>query len=1287
MKPIHSLIPIDKVITMPKTVFTPQQERAIATRDCDLLVSAAAGSGKTAVLVERIIRIITNEQKPVDIDRLLVVTFTEAAAAEMRQRILKGIEQRLSENPDSVHLQKQAMLINNSSIMTIHSFCLSVIRKYFYLIDIDPSFRIVDGAESDLLKAEIMRDLFEQLYESDDEEFLQSVFGSNDNSDFLNLVSCFGDKIKDDGLQELALKMFDFIQSCPWPESWLLYWLDKLDLQSIDELEQTDWYKYFAEDARISLSGCLSSVDIVEGLCRHPQINPAAIQVLEDDRQKLTSAMKSLDSGFSAFYQAMAFSFATMRLAIPGKKSSDDDEETIALKQLISDIRTADIKKPVSDMQKKALSLSPEGIVKNISFSCANIRTLCKVVIAFSKRFYDVKRARNIADFGDFEHLCIKALTQPDSGFDKILPSIAAMELRQKFNEVLTDEYQDSNLVQELILSLVSKNRDARNRFMVGDIKQSIYRFRMANPELFREKYYSYGTNEGDLEQRIDLSKNFRSRKSVLCAINFIFKQIMTDYLGEVIYDEDAMLYYGADYLPFDDANAEKTEVLVLDTSETGKPDDNTDIDAETEDNTESVNEQESDEIIAELTNAELEATMVANRIKQLLGADSGKPFQVTEKDGFRDIEPRDIVILLRSTRNVADAYVRALGDIDLPSFSDTSTGYFESMEIMTILSLLRIVDNPRQDIHLISALYSSVYGVTADELLSIRQCLARGMFYDCVLEYTRVYEDSLSQKLCRFLSDLDRWRNMAVYMSISELLQAIYGDSGYFDYAGTMPGGAVRQANLRALFERAVRYEKTRLKSLFNFIMYIEKIQKGKTEFGSAKVISENENVVRVMSIHKSKGLEFPVVFVCGLGRRFNLSDATSPVLLHQKLGVGAVSIDSDLRIKYNTLSRYAISKKIIIESLSEEMRVLYVALTRAKEKIILSACIKDIARRIDVIKRYSCDGKPAVNPYFLSKKRCFFDWIISALLRHRDIVKHLSVETERWNEKLFNDESRWSIAINKKSDFVANSSKDGAGFDVKQQFDLIDKDKDYSGRKNEITNNISFVYPYSAVAEIPSKISISEIKRINYELQTKDSESFYSPKITDELRRPDFLQSGKSRNIYTPARKGVLLHAVMEHLDVSMHHEYSEIKKLIHSLTAKGIFSEEDAQHIDIKKIEAFSQSSLADRMRKSKNVMKEIPFVLGMKPEEINPSWVGCKNERVLVHGIIDCLFEEEDGFVLLDYKSDKVMPSTAETVLERYKIQIGVYKRAVLAAMNGRLKQSVIYFFELGRWFEV
>ena len=645
---------------MNKPVFTIDQQKAIDLRNSDILVSAAAGSGKTAVLVERIIQIITNDEKPIDIDRLLVVTFTEAAASEMKARILAAINKKLEENPENEHLSKQVMLIHKANITTIHSFCLGVVRKYFYLIDVDPSFSIVDSTEAELLKIQLMRELFEELYITDNKELFNEVFQYDNNESFLELVECFGDKVKDDSLQNFCINVYNFIQSSPMPEKWLDENCEKLNISTLEELEKAEWYPTFLYHIEETINSALIANDLIYDLCHSEMVDEKSFATVESDRAKLMNVLDNMEKGFVELYNSLRFSFDRITLKLRGKDNKS--EEATAYCDNISDIRNKYVKLPIAELNKKVFFVSPKNILKNVGDSYYNIKTITQIVKAFSNRFYELKRNRNIADFSDFEHLCIKALIDKNSTIDNIILTPASLELREYFHEILTDEYQDSNLVQEMILSSISKKTfNQKNRFMVGDIKQSIYKFRMANPEIFIGKYNKF-SDEGD-EKRINLSLNFRSRENILNCINYIFKQIMS-LAREVEYDKYASLYYGANY-PISDSNLD-TEVVIIDCDDEINEKDEAENNAD--DNSENNNEEDD---ILDLSNAELEAKVVCDKILSLFGKnEKNEIFQVYDKSGsYRNVEYSDILILLRSPKSVSETFLREFAKMEIACF------------------------------------------------------------------------------------------------------------------------------------------------------------------------------------------------------------------------------------------------------------------------------------------------------------------------------------------------------------------------------------------------------------------------------------------------------------------------------------------------------------------------------------------------------------------------------------------------------------------------------------------
>lgn len=1224
-------------------IFTQEQTSAIYMRDCDLLVSAAAGSGKTAVLVERIIQMVTNIEKPIDIDRLLVVTFTEAAALEMRQRIYKAIAAKIKEKPHNEHLNRQLILLSNASIMTIHSFCLSTIRKYFYEINIDPSFRVADVTETALLKQEVLRELFEARYEQ------------ADSSSFTKLVEFYGNSIKDDALQTLVLDIYEFVQSNPNPENWLVEQAESFHFDNDEDYYNGALYKYFVKDTEKVLEAALKSIDNALLLCKNPNLHESYLKATESDKEKIAKSIDALKKGLPAFYDAVNFKFESLSGA--KSKTADGtmtDEEIKILKEEIKTNREM-LKSEIKKIQEKALFKPPALMLQDLRDSYPIIKELCSVVIEFSVLFSAAKRSKNIADFNDFEHLCLKVLEN----------ELIADEIRQKYEEVLIDEYQDINLVQETILKSVSrKSLGTPNRFMVGDIKQSIYRFRMANPDLFREKYNTYSKEDGSPERLINLSKNFRSRNAVLNSINFIFRRLMSDELGEVMYDENAALYFGADYYEGDSEN-NKTEVCLIntgaDSDDAGNQSDDDDVGADLRVRPSAAGgnlppaDDETQDLLQDLTKYELEAKIVAARIKKLT-----ENFMVTNHEGgYRKAQFSDVVILLRSQKLVADVFARELKKADIPAFAGSSSGYFEVVEIMTILSFLQVIDNPRQDIPLISTMYSPLFSFTADELVEVRRHGEGKLFYDCVVGYANDAErrggpecPPIQQRLINFIDTLNRWRDRAVYTEISELLWEIYEETDYYNYVGALMGGNVRQANLRALFERAVQYEKTSLKGLFHFVKYIEKLQKSDTELGDAKVMSESENLVRIMSIHKSKGLEFPIVFVCGLGKKFNMQDAQKGFLMHQDLGFGSFYLDLERRIRSNTINRYAIGKMIKRESLSEELRVLYVALTRAKEKLILVGSTAKLPEE---------NGRTTFTPTI--NMTTYLEWILFAL----------AVETDN---QLFNIYTKTRSEVE-----IAEAETADRTVDMIAKLEQIDVDADYSGMKDAIYKRLSYVYPNLSATVIPSKMSVSEIKRLYYQEIIGNSETLDSVGADLRVRLQTFAKPQFITGVMPPnqAEIGTIFHTVLEHMDFSKLKNITDIENFITELVNKNILAKEETPYININAIYKFLSSDIAKRMNRAANLSREAHFTIGVSPSEIKGEWADISEEKIIVHGIIDCFFEEDDGIVLVDYKTDNFKIDKIDAVVDKYRLQLALYKNAIEKSTGKKVIQSILYFF--------
>ena len=938
--------------------WTEEQKQAIYEKGSNILVAAAAGSGKTAVLVERIINKIINEH--VDIDKLLVVTFTNAAASEMRERVLNAIYKKIDENPEDERLQRQISLLSKASICTIDSFCLDVVKNNFFEIDISQNFRIGDTTEIEILKQEVLEDLFEEKYEAED-------------NDFQKLINTYTSYRDDTQLKELILKIYTYIQSNPFPQKWLHEKVEMFNLSENLEQDfaQTIWGKQLLKQVEEILEDGIIKLEIEKNnLYKFNELSKY-YAIINDDIEQLEMLKLNLDTWDKAYEIASNIKFKTW---------ATDRKITLEAKDIAKMTRDG-VKETLKKVLDKILIFNSKEANEDINDMYLILSKLEKIIIQFGEKFEKRKKEKNIVDFSDIEHFALKILLDENSK-----PSEIAKRYIEKFEEIAIDEYQDSNLVQEYILTSISRGN---NIFMVGDVKQSIYKFRQARPDLFLDKYKKYKTkyyksDKDDL--KIQLFKNFRSRREVLDFSNMIFSSIMTEELGELNYTIEEYLNLGANY---EDTNEDlRTEIDILKVDEIEE--------AQNEDNL----EEGIDEGKEKIENIELEAKFVANRIKQLIE----NKFQIYDikKQEKRDISYKDIVILLRSTKESAPIFEKEILSLNMPVFSDTSSEYLESIEIETIMSLLKIIDNPLQEIPLIAVMRSVIGGFTDNELVQIRLSDKYDNFYNTMLKAKKDVDTSLRNKIQIFLSKLEMWRKEQEYLSLDELIWKIYNDTGYFNYVGLMTNGELRQANLKMLFERAKQCESISFKGLFNFINYIEKVKTSSKDMESAKVIGENDDVIRIMSIHKSKGLEFPVVFLSGTGKQFNMQDLNNKILLHPEIGIGVKYIDYDRQIEYDTLSKQAIRNQIMLETLSEEMRVLYVALTRAKEKVIITGySTYDKQQEIDELKyRYS-----ELNHLLLKKYKTYLDWIKLVYVYHNEEMNKLAtVQIYEKNEILKN-------------------------------------------------------------------------------------------------------------------------------------------------------------------------------------------------------------------------------------------------------------------------------------------
>ena len=1236
---------------MGETKWTKEQRKAIDTRRCNLLVAAAAGSGKTAVLVERIIKIVTDEKNPVDIDKLLVVTFTSAAAAEMRERIAAAITKALERNPSSKILQRQLTLLSRANITTMHSFCLDVIKNNFHTIDLDPAFRIGDETEGTLLKNEILDEMFEDYYEKDDMEFF-------------NLVEAYSGSKDDEKLKEMVLDLYRFSMSGPWPEKWLIEKAEEFNISSLEELDKTVWVEVLKNDINMEVDSfinlyykAIEMINDTEGIEEY-------LDTFNDELSRIISLKESLNLGLSEIYDKLfKISFGRLK-SIRKNKVSDVDAQN-----LVKSIRD-EVKKKICKLQDDIFMLSPTEMLEGINLTYPFMKKLSEITLEFSKRFSERKKEKNMLDFNDLEHLCLRILIDKTEDGDTI-PSKVSENFRELFDEVLVDEYQDSNNVQEAIINLVSrKNTDNPNVFMVGDVKQSIYRFRQAKPELFLEKYNTYSRNDEGKNKVIQLYKNFRSREEVINAVNYIFKEVMSLNVGELEYTEDEALNLGANFKELNEEGAYKggeVELHVLDKNITSE------------------NEDEDEEDIDSIN---LEARVVARRINELMSQANEEKFRVLDKETgeYRPLKYKDIVILLRATKNWSEIFLDELGLSGIPVYADTGSGYFESIEIRTIMSLLKIIDNPLQDVPMIAVLKAPFARFNAEELADIRMIDKSKYFYENILEI--VNEDievsgELKKKCSIFIENLNKWRDKSVYTPIDEFIWYLYMDTSYYGYVGAMPNGVLRQANLKILFQRAKQYEETSFKGLFNFINFINKLRKSSGDMGSAKILGENEDVVRIMSIHKSKGLEFPVVFLSGAGKQFNLMDLNNRILHHDDLGFGPDYIDLDKRISYSTLPKEAIKKKIRLETLSEEMRILYVAFTRAKEKLIITGATRDIDKTVEKWVQAASVEKSKISPAEVLKGKSYLDWIGMALCQHKDgepLRERIGVSSgiakddlSTWKVNLWDSSN---LFVEKNLDAVDEISIDEELF-INSRAETVDK---------EIARRLGYEYKYLDSTTIKSNISVSDLKAGYEPSDEYRGESLFKEKT---VLKPRFLQEKKG---LSGAERGTAMHFVMQKIDYDRVDSLENIKMQLEEMLQNELLTKDEFKAINPYKIYNFFKSDLGKNILKVYNeggiIHRELPFFTRISASKVKEDISKeSYNEEVRLQGVIDLFFELDGEIILVDYKTDYVKDNIEEEMNRRYKIQLDYYSDAIKKITGKVVNKRYLYLFYIDKEIEL
>lgn len=1236
---------------------TDEQRQAVETRNKDILVSAAAGSGKTMVLVERVMSRLCDKKDPIDVDELLIVTFTEAAAAQMKEKLREAIAKKLDADPYNDRLTRQEALICRAQITTVHGFCLSVIKEYFHTIDLDPSFRVADDAEIDLLKRDVLDEVLEERYAGADD-------------DFVNLTESFDAKNNDENLQDVILRLYEYAESYPDPDDYLSSCVNLYGISNEKEFEEAPFVRETVRLAKAAAADAKENLGRALKICMEED-GPLKYKDIIESEMKFADSITRKDTFAEIRGLLKSFSFERLN---SGRSDKTDAEK----KSLVQSIRN-ECKDNITSLKDDFFFEDTDDIISDFKTALSNAVTLIDVVRDFATAFEAKKRSRGIIDFGDMEHLALRILTRKEDG--ELIPTPAALEYRSEFAEVMVDEYQDSNYVQEAVLNAVSSSESGRhNLFMVGDVKQSIYGFRRARPELFTQKYKSFGDG-GEEHVRIDLSRNFRSRSEVINFTNFIFRRVMTCDFGGIGYDDKAALYPGASY---EDTGGNEPEVLLVDLKDF--------------DGSESAKE--------------IEAYAVAKKIRSLAG---NYTVYDKEKDIYRPAKYGDIVILMRNLKGWGDIFEKVLNDEGIPAQSVVTEGYFNTREVAGMLDYLRIVDNPRQDIPLTAVLSGPFVGLSADELALIRT-KKEGSFYECVFDYAKNGSEApLREKLASFLDTLYSFREKSPYTPIRLLIDEISDLTGYGDYVAALPSGTQRSANLKMLSLMAVKYESTGYKGLFNFVRYIGELQKYEIDRGGADTADAADNAVRIMTIHKSKGLEFPIVFLCAAEASFGGKDNKQQVLMHSALGLGIDAVNIKTREKAPTLIKNVIKKAIKDENAAEELRILYVAMTRAREKLIITGAARDLKKSVDGWRMSAPDKSAALREAKISGAARYLDWIMPALLcgRIRDDSAGRGREYAAGEYGAFMNPRGADTGTDANSDANANSdagsdsdtdadnrgscyliysgegtevgcenekclckvsvitSRDLAAASEREKkvsflsaaaLSSLSADKVYDRRMREqIKEQFSYKYPYEEDVGARQKFTVSELKKRLYMEEDEIEEEEVIPLL------PKFAGTEKKT---LPGERGTACHRVLELLDFTADYDYDKLEGAIDEMSNKGLLFRDALSDADIADILAFTRSDAGERVKSAARagaLKREQPFVID--------------DGKRLVQGIIDAFFEEDGYLTVLDYKTDRIFDE--DKFREKYGLQLDYYAMALSRVTGKTVREKIIYSLAMRR----
>lgn len=1208
---------------MTNMAWTNEQQAAIDSRRQTLLLSAAAGSGKTAVLVERIIRRLLDKEYPIDITELLVVTFTKAAAAEMRDRIGMALMKALSETKDP-RVERQLALLPSAQISTLHAFCQHVIRKYFYTIDLDPAFSIAGEEELNLLRRQVLEDVFLSYYEDDEKASI-----------LYPLADMFGSDRGDDILMDTVSRMYTYARSLAWPEHWLKEAARAYDVAPDAVIDDMVWAGPIKDAVRRILEEDARLYDGVLYHLRQREAFAPACDTFVAEQAALRQAAQAWSwNDLSRFVRAIDFP----RLKSLRKLSDDDKAVWERCKKVRDDVK----KDVIKTLQAVYFSTTPEEWLDGMRAMKPVMDGLVTLTLDFAKAYGAAKKEKGWIDFSDLEHFCLQILLAPDASPEHPVPSAAAEELRSQYEEVFIDEYQDTNGVQELITRLVSGED---NRFMVGDIKQSIYRFRLADPTLFLEKYQSFSRDEKAVQRCIDLGRNFRSVPVVLDAVNAVFSRAMTAEAAGMDYGEREKLYAGRQAPDDERWIGGPVEVDIVPTSSDEEDDDGS-------------------------TAFEKECRFIAGRIGELLA--SGR--MAARKDGtLEPLSYRHIVVLLRSMAGKADVLIQALQEGGIPSYAEQSGGYFAAVEVQVMLALLRCIDNPEQDLAMAAVLRSPLVGLDETALAGVRLA-GDGTLWQNLPAFVASLPDGVDEKedLQQFMAAFDSWRTYSRRHGVAELLQRLYDDTAYVDFVGAMPGGDVRQANLKALYDRARQYEEAGFRGLFRYLQLMDKMKEDCLDLAPAKVVSEKEDVVRIMSIHKSKGLEFPVVFVADMGKAFNRRDTQDQILFHNRLGIGLKQYDPEWRMSYPTLIWSGIAAQLRWEGTAEEERILYVAMTRARDQLILTGHSSHIDRDW---QRWTSRLNPA-------QAKSYFDWVMPAALAPFGAKADADYARPgaAWQDAI------WQVRIARA--VPAGTVEEGA-YDGEPRLEALRRG-DLTGTPvpSWLDEQLSWQYAYPQAVRTAAKFSVSEVKRRYQELHSDELQDEAALSVPAAAVIPTAPGEDDAFAALPPwlageeaavsgAQRGTALHKALQYITPAADQTTATLRREIDAFVRQGLLSREEAKLVYVPVLAAFCQSDIGRRMAESPELHREYPFTVLLAGGDPLPETE--TGEQILIQGVIDCLFREDDAWILVDYKSDRL--ETADAFRSRYAVQLALYKRAVEQITHRPVEETYIYSLHL------